>query len=809
MSLRIKSLLIFSIVIVLLFGIIVILEKSIVEKQFDDMELNKMLQQAEQFSADLQNELKPVVATVGDWAAWNELYDFMEGKKPSFIRDNLNERTLIDLRLDFFSLWGEGNKLLFLETVPLPLARSSLEPSMLLESLRKKIMSPSLDIDKPFSGLVMIGNQMALISGHPILRSDRTGVPMGIAVGGRILDHEAIRKLEGFSRYRIQFTPMLQGDAPTISVPQVRILNAQNIAVIVPIFGIHGNLIANAELISNRPLHLQAEKTTRIFLIALASSAGILLFVVWYLLDANVIHPLQRLAAKLQESAVKGQLPFELGFSGEDELSNLAQSIEDLARALAHTEAKYRAIVEDQIDLIFRYCPDGRITFVNEALCRYLNKSHDEVLGSNAYDFIEVEDADKVSNALKQLTIHSPVVTLDHRVCRSKGDVAWVRRTDRAIFSETGHLLEFQCVASDVTQAHLAREWLKASELRYRRLFETATDGILIIAQLSHIITDANPEVCRILNCNRSLLIDHAIESVTPFKSPKTLRVLSKLLDGSSPVRHGEIILFIDGETRYLEVIASIYEAQGEAIAQLNFRDISERKRISDEFRQLSGHLLRVQEEERRRIARDLHDSTAQNFSALQMAVTQLESLNGENGNTKVHNLLVEIRKLTDMSLREIRTISYLLHPPLLDEVGLLFALRWYIDGFMTRTEKIVHLDIPDTLERLKPEIETTIFRVVQECLGNIHRHSGSRKAWIHLALEDNALYLEIRDEGKGVAPPPSGPYLPDSPVLGVGIAGMRERLHQLNGSLSIDSSSCGTTVRAVLPLEFHENSDH
>jgi PAS domain S-box-containing protein len=413
-----------------------------------------------------------------------------------------------------------------------------------------------------------------------------------------------------------------------------------------------------------------------------------------------------------------------------------------------------------------------------------------------------------VQAAIDQLTVSSPLASIDHLVHPPGGGVAWFRRTDRAIFTSAGELQELQCVARDITHSRLTHERLEASETRYRRLFETATDGILIVRQSSRTIADVNPALCHILGCDRLALLEKAIEAVPAFKTQRALRSLSKFLQSSALERAEITITSEEGSRHFLEVTSGIYDSGGETIVQLNFRDITQRRRAHDELRQLSGQLLRLQDEERRRIARELHDSTAQNLSALQMAVTQLGDVVDRNDG-RVRLILDEVRNLADLSQREIRTISYLLHPPLLDEVGLLFALRWYVDGFMTRTEKIVRLDMPESLDRLKPEIETTVFRVVQESLSNIHRHSGSRRAWIRLALDNGILKLEVRDEGRGVAPSPITPGAAhDSPVMGVGIAGMRERLRQFNGSLEIESGRGGTTIRATLPIEFDESQE-
>jgi len=811
MSLRLKSLLIFTVAVTLLFGIVVGLVKIFIERQFADIESREMLDQANRFALDLRAGLKVVASVTSDLAARRDFRSYAAGRNPGYAGESLDENSLGNMQLDFVAVWRQDGSLDELRTRPVTLGHNGITPAMLLEAIRRERLVPREDAAGRASGFMLVGRQLVMVAAVPIAAGG--GAPVGTLVAGQIFGMQPIMDLEKFTGFQFDLIPLPAepgGDRPAGSgAPTVRAVDSQTIVATIAIDNFRGEPIARAALTSGRPLHLQAGKTTRIFIIALVSAGGILLFVVWYLLDANVIHPIRKLGAKLAEAATVGRLPSDLGAAGQGELADLTRRIEDLARTIAHAEASYRAIVEEQIDFIFRYLPNGRLTFVNEALCRYLGCEREDLIGGDAHRLVAGEDVARVQSAVSRLTEAAPVVTLDHLVNAPGGGIAWFRRTDRAIFSETGVVRELQCVARDVTQAHLTRERLEASETRYRRLFETANDGILIVRQSSRLIADANATICRIIGGGHDALLEKPIESVPVFKTQKTLRSLARLLQPSQPVERAEIaVTSEEGVRYYLEVTAGIYESGGETIVQLNFRDVTLRKRANDELRQLSGQLLRLQDEERRRIARELHDSTAQNLSALQMAVTQLKS-SIDPADGKARMTLDEVRNLADLSQREIRTMSYLLHPPLLDEVGLIFALRWYVDGFMTRTEKIVRLDMPESLDRLKPEIETTVFRVVQEALSNIHRHSGSRRAWIRLEVDEGTLMLEIRDEGRGVSPSP----LPagsggDSPALGVGIAGMRERLRQFNGSLEIESGRGGTTVRATLPIEFDETKE-
>jgi signal transduction histidine kinase len=215
-------------------------------------------------------------------------------------------------------------------------------------------------------------------------------------------------------------------------------------------------------------------------------------------------------------------------------------------------------------------------------------------------------------------------------------------------------------------------------------------------------------------------------------------------------------------------------------------------------LRDLSVRLLRAQDEERRRIARELHDSTGQSLAALAMILSEIGMKVGSD--PALSRQIDESEKITRTVSDELRTTSYLLHPPLLDEVGLKAGLRWYIEGFKARSKIGVILNIPESLERLPTDLELMIFRVVQECLTNVHRHSESPSVEISLCNSNEKLTLEIRDHGKGI-PADRLVALTGSGLVGVGLRGMRERVKAFGGELEISSDTRGTTVRATIPL--------
>lgn len=227
-------------------------------------------------------------------------------------------------------------------------------------------------------------------------------------------------------------------------------------------------------------------------------------------------------------------------------------------------------------------------------------------------------------------------------------------------------------------------------------------------------------------------------------------------------------------------------------------QDVTDERRVIQDLRRLSREIMRTRDEERRQTARALHESAGQSLAALKMTLSRLQDAVARN-EEKAKDLFRAAVELTDTAVREVRTISYLMHPPLLDEAGLGAALRWYVTGFTDRSGIEVALDMDEHLRRQSEEIETTIFRMVQEALTNIHRYSGSRRAWIRIALANGRIRAEIRDEGRGIAVDTRTRTKTAPP--GVGIAGMRERIEQLGGTFEIESSpGCGTTLRAALP---------
>ena len=224
----------------------------------------------------------------------------------------------------------------------------------------------------------------------------------------------------------------------------------------------------------------------------------------------------------------------------------------------------------------------------------------------------------------------------------------------------------------------------------------------------------------------------------------------------------------------------------------------AEREQALADLSRAASELMRLQDEERRRIGRDLHDSTGQTLAALELGLSRLTRLPESGGDRR--ELLEQCVKLANQCSNEIRTASYLLHPPLLDELGLLSALRWLADGFHDRSGIEVRLDLPESMTRLSREEELTLFRVAQEALTNVHRHAASPWVSLRLLVEDGSVTLEIEDGGKGDRNNGATGSTGAAFTLGVGLTGMRERIRQVGGTFIVEPGSAGTIVKATLP---------
>jgi PAS domain S-box-containing protein len=287
----------------------------------------------------------------------------------------------------------------------------------------------------------------------------------------------------------------------------------------------------------------------------------------------------------------------------------------------------------------------------------------------------------------------------------------------------------------------------------------------------------------------------------------KNGELLSALLSLSPMVNEsGSLVGFI-GVSQDLTGRKEAEEQLRKAAEELEKRVIERTAELNDankNLRDLSARLLQMRDLEARQLARELHDSVGQLLAAISMNIStvksQVHKLDEAGANAVAQNT-VFIEQIST----EIRTISHLLHPPVLDELGLASAVKWYVEGFSERSKIEIEVEIPAELARLSVATETAIFRIVQECLTNIHRHSGSKTGSIRICAESGKIIVVARDFGRGM--PPDQLRLASSGHSGVGFRGIRERLRFLGGTLAIHSNSNGTVVTATFPLQQFETA--
>jgi signal transduction histidine kinase len=249
---------------------------------------------------------------------------------------------------------------------------------------------------------------------------------------------------------------------------------------------------------------------------------------------------------------------------------------------------------------------------------------------------------------------------------------------------------------------------------------------------------------------------------------------------------HGDLERQVQERTKELENTLSAFR-----------EEVSVHQKTEEKLRELSLSVLRIQDEERRHVARDLHDTVGQTLTALKITLSALENAVARYPQTA--DVFTELNGLADQALREIRTTSYLLHPPLLDEAGFAAAAAWYVDGFNKRSPIQVKLQLPEGI-RLPGSVEIVLFRILQESLTNITKHAGSATVDVLLQLDQNVISLSVRDYGKGISAETLAKMNGSGSDVGVGIAGMRERLKELGGRLEIESDSTGTLLKAYVP---------
>jgi PAS domain S-box-containing protein len=470
-----------------------------------------------------------------------------------------------------------------------------------------------------------------------------------------------------------------------------------------------------------------------------------------------------------------------------------------------------------------------RFLEANETFCKMIGYACEELQSLTFTDISHPDD-----RALSPSGSGQPYEA-DKRYVRKDGEIIWVHIAINCVFNEQGVPLYYVGIVADITERKRAEQALRDAEERTRFTLEAANIGTWewdLIAGTVH-WSDNMERVHRQTPGSFSGSFESFLANVHPEDRKRIPDLVQQAISGDGKYHVEYRQIQSDGTLGWMEGAGQvIYDDAGKPIRMMGIcTDITERKTAADALRSandtleqhvrertaelvskndeltkktavirdLSRRSLQIQDEERRRIARELHDSVGQLLAAMSMnfsyALNECQKLSPTASKSLFDNA-----QLLEQATSEVRTLSHLLHPPLLEEAGITTAIHIYVEGFSERSKIDVTCDVPEDLGRLPKEIEITLFRIVQEALTNIHRHSASQTASISISRSDSQVTLEISDAGQGI---PQGKLqlLNSSAGTGVGIRGMRERLQQLSGDLQIQSDTKGTTLIATLPV--------
>jgi PAS domain S-box-containing protein len=450
---------------------------------------------------------------------------------------------------------------------------------------------------------------------------------------------------------------------------------------------------------------------------------------------------------------------------------------------------------------------DGTIVSWNPAARRMYGYSAREMIGRSILTVVPPERLAQSRKLMASIRRGERLEHIEVESVKKNGERFPSVVTVSPVWNEQGKLIGASVIARDVTRRKRADAQIRYERDRAQRFLDIADVIILVLDRRGRVV-QLNRKGCEVLGCREDkcdLLGRDWFSTCVPRAHRRRERetFLWRLSRESGGPRHYEHpVLTQSGQERLIAWHSIVLrDEDGRATGKLiSGEDITERRAAEQALRQLTGRMLQVRDEERRSIARELHDSTAQRLALLMTQLGRAQRLGGEaNGNRS--GLLREARAVAGQALREVRTLAYLLHPPLLEEMGLVSALRVYIAGLQKNNKMRIGLDLPARLERLPRIIELSAFRIVQEALTNALRHASSPSARVKLLREGDSLVVRVIDHGRGLAKRASRVAGNGHRHVGMGLAGMRERVNLVNGRLDIRSGKSGTTVTAVIPV--------
>ena len=565
-----------------------------------------------------------------------------------------------------------------------------------------------------------------------------------------------------------------------------------------------------------------------------------------FVVKSSVAHDLLNAveAAQRGESFFDSAVTPQVSASGPADAKRILEREAALEQALRESEERYRALALATDQIVWRCDAAGNNVWSSDSWQRISGWKSEEAKGRGWLEFVHPDDRARAAQSWQESLKAGREYHSEFRMRLRDASCRYFDVRGVPVRNPDGTVREWIGASFDITERKRVEQELRASEHRRLMALSAARVGGFVwdpktgeselTAELQEILGfEAGPAkgghserwLSRVHEDDRAMVLERMKQSESsgemdfeyryhhPQRGLRWLYVKGRMRadelgangkgsseqDSAGRKAYG-VVLDI---TERKQAEAELKLVHGELEARVS-RRTAELRAAEASLRMLSGRLMQLQDEERRRISRELHDSSGQALAALSMCLSVVERESGKLSERAGRNLSDAARLVRELS-QELRTMSHLLHPPLLDEAGLVSALRWFVEGFAQRSGIQVDLKLAPELGRLSEEMEIAIFRVVQESLANVHRHSGSKTAQVRVGRDAQKVTLEIRDQGLGLSAN-GNVEAPGPAVPGVGIQGMRERVRQLGGHFEIQSSEGATVVTAAIPLRAAED---
>ena len=561
-----------------------------------------------------------------------------------------------------------------------------------------------------------------------------------------------------------------------------------------------------------------------------------------YIVKTAISTDLLAAIARVGQSELSARSSVSIGAKQDLSAKQILERSAAFEKAFHESEERFRAVMNNMAEGLYTVDTQGMVTYVNPSAEAILGWTSEELLGKKMHDVTHYERRD----GRPFPAVECPgLQVLEKGIEIREREDTFIRK-DGSFFPVMYSASPLKYDGKTVGVVVCFRDDTKRREaevaLQLRAAIVDSSDDAIISKNMDGVITSWNrgaesmfghsaeeaigQHITLIIPSDRRSEEDGILQQLRLGNRVEHLETVRMRKDGSlinisatiSPVKdtNGRVV----GASKVARNITERMQAErelreseerlralaGELDLKVRARTLeleqrnAEVLRQSEQLRELSGKLMQTQDEERRRIARELHDGVGQLLAAISMNFSKIDRADG-NLAREVTLTLEQNVALVESAAQEIRTISYLLHPPLLDEVGLESALRWYVDGFAERSNIKVDMQLAAGFsEGMSRDLALSLFRIVQECLTNIHRHSGSATAFVGITRSSDEIKLEVQDEGKGI-PRKMQSKISSGQRCGVGLSGMRERIRQLGGRLEIASNSRGTRITAVLPI--------